>query len=94
MASMGKHEEAEAAFEAALHAVAGFGLFLYEVIVEADLKVYVLDKDERGAVGCARLKAVIHKMLGENPAPDQLVELELALHTVVSTAVDLTAILA
>ena len=94
MASMGNHAEAEAAFKAALQSVAGFGLFLYEIIVEADLKVHVLDKDGRDSVGCTRLKAAVHKLLGDKPAPDQLAELAIALQTTISDTIDLTAILA
>ena len=50
----------------------------------------MLDKDGRGDEGSARLKAAIHRLLGETAAPEQLAELAVAL----GDSIDLAAVLA
>ena len=79
LASMGKAQAAEEAFESALANLSGFGLHLLEVLVLRDLKVYILDKDGRSDEGSNRLKASIHQLLGTSPAAEQLAELQVAL---------------
>ena len=90
LVATGKPKEAEEAFEAALASIDGFEYFLLEILCVRDLKVLVLDKDGRGDEGSARLKAAIHRLLGETPAPEQLSELAVAL----GDSIDLAAVLA
>ena len=90
LVATGKPKEAEEAFEAALASIDGFEYFLLEILCVRDLKVLVLDKDGRGDEGSARLKAAIHRLLGETPAPEQLAELAVAL----GDSIDLAAVLA
>ena len=79
MVLSGKAQEAEEAFESALTSLSGFGLFLLDVLVLRDLKIFVLDKDERSDEGSSRLKASIQQLMGATPCAEQLAELQVAL---------------
>jgi tetratricopeptide (TPR) repeat protein len=86
LAALGKMAEAEAAFESSVASVAGFGLFLLEVLTLADLKALVLDKDGRAAEGSSRLKVAIHTLMGKSAAADQLAALQVTLGSRVSVS--------
>ena len=64
LAVLGKKDEAEAAFEAAVEVSHRTGLRLFEMFALRDLKKCVLDGDGRGEEGVRRLKAVLGEMKG------------------------------
>ena len=64
LATQGKIEEAEAAFEEAIEVSHRTGLRLLEMFAVRDLKKCVLDSNGRGDEGNRRLKAVLKEMKG------------------------------
>ena len=64
LATQGKKDEAEAAFEEAIEVSQRTGLRLLEMFAVRDLKKHILDADGRGEEGSKRLKAVLKGMKG------------------------------
>eukprot|EP01043_Picozoa_sp_COSAG02_P013690 COSAG02_NODE_552_length_20429_cov_28.014068_12_plen_630_part_00 len=64
LATHGKQEEAEAAFERSIEISHRTGLRLFEMFTLRDLKKHVLDNDGRGEEGIRRLKGVLKEMKG------------------------------
>jgi tetratricopeptide (TPR) repeat protein len=64
LATQGKKDEAEAAFEEAIEVSQRTGLRLLEMFAVRDLKKHILDADGRGEEGSKRLKAVLKDMKG------------------------------